>query len=79
MLRKIVDQETLFGLYFILEEGPFKIDGKYIYKKIFPQKSNSGIRYLFGNLTTGHFSGKIFSRCTPSGPTGSNDTGLMSV
>jgi hypothetical protein len=34
---------------------------------------------LFSNLATGHFSGKFFSHCTPSGPTGSNDTRLMSV
>ncbi len=34
---------------------------------------------MFGNLATGHFSGKNFSRCTPSGPTGTNDTCLKSV
>ncbi len=34
---------------------------------------------MFDNLATGHFSGKIFSHYTPSGPTGSNDTGLKSV
>ncbi len=34
---------------------------------------------MLGNLATGHFSGKNFSRYIPSGPTGSNDTGLMFV
>ncbi len=34
---------------------------------------------MFGNLATGHFSGKIFSHCTPSGPTGSNDTSLKTL
>ncbi len=34
---------------------------------------------MFGKLATGHFSGKFFSRCTPLGNTGSDDTGLKSV
>ncbi len=48
-------------------------------KTFFPLKSISGVTFLFGNLATGHFSGKIFSRCTPSGHTGSNDIGLKTV
>ncbi len=42
-------------------------------------KSISGVIFFFGNLATGHFSGKFFSRFTPSGPTDSNDTGLKTV
>jgi hypothetical protein len=34
---------------------------------------------LFGNLATGHFSGKLFRNGPPPGHTGSNDTGLMTV
>ncbi len=30
-------------------------------------------------MATGHFSGKLFPNGPPSGHTGSNDTGLMSV
>ncbi len=45
----------------------------------FPQKSISGITFLFGNLATGHFSGKLFLNGPSSSHAGSNDTGLMSV
>ncbi len=34
---------------------------------------------MFCNLATDHFSGKFFSGCTPLGPTGSNNSGLMFV
>jgi hypothetical protein len=34
---------------------------------------------LFGNLATGHFSGKLSRNGSPPGHTGSNDTGLMTV
>ncbi len=53
--------------------------GKIYIKKISPKKRISGITFVFGNLATGLYSAKFFSRCTSSGPTGSNDTGLMSV
>ncbi len=46
------------------------MNGK-IYNKIFPLKSTSGVIFFFGNLATGHFSGKFFSKIA-----GSNDTGL---
>ncbi len=36
-------------------------------------------KLFFGNLASGHFSGKNFSRRTPLCPTGSNDTGLKTV
>jgi hypothetical protein len=35
--------------------------------------------FFFGNLATGHFSGKIFPKILGSGHAGSNDTGLKSV
>ncbi len=44
-----------------------------------PQKSISGLTFFFGNSAIGHFEGKIFSHCIPSGHTGSNNTGLESV
>ncbi len=34
---------------------------------------------MFGNLATGHFQEKKFSRYTPTGLTGSNDTGLKTL
>jgi hypothetical protein len=74
-------QQLLYNCY-TLEVGPrSKWTAKYILKKKkkIPQKSISDITFLFGNLATGHFSGKIFSHCTPSGPTGSNDTGLKTI
>jgi hypothetical protein len=45
----------------------------------FPEKSISGIMFFFGNLATGHFSGKFFPKIAGSGYAGSNDTGLKSV
>jgi hypothetical protein len=45
----------------------------------FPLKSISGIKFFFGNLATGHFSGKFFPKIVGSGHAGSNDTGLKSV
>jgi hypothetical protein len=34
------------------------------------------VAHIFDNLTTGHFSGKSFSKILGSGHAGSNDTGL---
>ncbi len=39
-----------------------------------PQKSISSLTFFFGNLATGHFEGKMSSRYTISGHTGSNHT-----
>ncbi len=35
--------------------------------------------FFFGNLVTGHFSGKFFPEIAGSGHAGSNGTGLKSV
>ncbi len=45
----------------------------------FSLKSISDITFFFGNLATGHFSGKFFLEIAGSGHAGSNDTGLKSV
>jgi hypothetical protein len=52
------------------------MNGKLYIKKSFPIESNSGITFFSGDSATGNFSRKIFS---PSGPSGSNDTGLKTV
>ncbi len=49
------------------------------YKKIFPQKSISGITFLFGNLATGHCLGKTIPCLSPSDHADYNDTGLKSL
>ncbi len=38
-----------------------------------------GETFIFDNFATGHLSGKLFPNGPPSGHSGSNDTGLMSV
>ena len=48
-------------------------------KQFFPIEKHWWRSFYFGNLATGHFSGKFFSKVSGSGHAESNDTGLNSL
>ncbi len=48
-------------------------------KQNFPIEKHWRLRFFFGNLATGHFSGKFLQKVSGSGHAESNDTGLKSL